>query len=227
MAETRASGRNVEVEGTDIKFQDHESPKKGTTMSNDDDPTGLRLFKAMRAASEYFTSAITSAASSDLTASSTTKDNNDNNKDNNNVNNGEVEDISEDRAREILHSTDLMEHILPVETWKTMEDKERHLFLDKFYPIRQKYQFEREGREMCAFEEMDLYKCHKDQGTFSATQIMDSNLPWDERVDVCSSRRKEYRRCVRVMTVFPFISLIIASILSINVSSNFRVFRWL
>ena len=98
-----------------------------------------------------------------------------------------------------------MDQIIPIETWKVMSNTDREFFLDKFYPIRRKYLYEREGRELCAFEERKLHECGRNSITltqfFSASDKNGQASDWTHRLDSCYDDRQEFRRCVLVMTM--------------------------
>jgi hypothetical protein len=93
-----------------------------------------------------------------------------------------------------------MEQVLPLEAWKEMDMHHRHFFLDKFYPVRRKYLYEREGRELCAFEELELFKCTKSSSNLESLFKIHDN--WSNRIDPCHDCRHEFERCVTVMTVY-------------------------
>jgi hypothetical protein len=97
--------------------------------------------------------------------------------------------------------TNTMEDVLPLETWKGMSLYDRHLFLDQFYTIRDKYRMEREARELCALEEMTTWTCLQEQAERRWRNMFDRKKTWTERMNPCDELQAELTRCVEVMTV--------------------------
>lgn len=105
---------------------------------------------------------------------------------------------TEDTNAEIL-STIAMEEMMPLKVWTKMRMDARHGYLDQFYPVRQKYVYEREGASQCLEEQLLAHECNSKRGSFS--DLFDSKKPWLQRLNACATLSEKHKRCVTMMTM--------------------------
>lgn len=85
-----------------------------------------------------------------------------------------------------------MEKIMPLEEWKKMNKNDRNRFLDQFYSFQEKCSYEKEGRETCAMEELDLFQCQKSPIIYKSLQQI---------FNPCGVLKLKFERCQEVMTM--------------------------